>query len=134
MKPAVFQLRTEVTQADLDELGHVNNLVYLRWVQEAATAHWRAEASGDLQRRITWVVVRHEIDYHVAALEGDGIVLRTWVDGGTRTTSDRHTEILREGDGALLAKARTVWCPLAASSGRPVRVSDALPVGFLEDG
>ena len=133
MKPAVFQLRTEATAEDLDALGHVNNLVYLRWVQEVATAHWRAEASGDLQRRITWVVVRHEIDYHVAALEGDGILLRTWVDGGTRTTSDRHTEIFREDDGVLLARARTVWCPLDAEGGRPVRVADALPVGFLAD-
>lgn len=112
----------------------MNNLVYLRWVQEAATAHWEAEASPDLRSRISWVVVRHEIDYHVAALEGDEILMRTWVDGGTRTTSDRHTEILRQADGTLLAKARTVWCPLDRHTGRPVRAGDALPADFREEG
>jgi acyl-CoA thioester hydrolase len=117
-----FELSVSVLADDIDELGHVNNTVYLRWVQDAATAHWRAIAAPDAQAQIYWVVLRHEIDYKTAAVRGDRILLRTWVGTASRLTFERFTEIHREADDRLLAQARTLWCPVNSTSGRPTRV------------
>jgi len=118
-----FELSIAVEPADIDELGHVNNVTYLRWVQEAATAHWRAVATPADQEQLYWVVVRHEIDYLHPAMPGDRIVARTWVGTATRIKFDRHTELLRERDRKPLARARTVWCPIDARTGKPTAVS-----------
>jgi acyl-CoA thioester hydrolase len=119
-----FELPIQVQPADIDALGHVNNVVYLRWVQEAAAAHWRSAATAAQQAEVLWVVLRHEIDYkHPARLE-DGIVARTWVGTATRHAFERHTEILRARDRRPLARARTLWCPIDPASGRPMRVGD----------
>jgi acyl-CoA thioester hydrolase len=108
---------------DIDERNHVNNTVYLRWVQEVATAHWRAVASTDAQESIRWVVLRHEIDYKAPAYLGDDVVLRTWVGKATRITFERFTEIRRSSDGQIFSTARTLWCPVNAQTGRPMRLS-----------
>ncbi len=124
MPTAKFELAIEVREADIDELGHVNNVVYLRWVQEVAIAHWFALTTPAQQAGVVWVVVRHEIDYQHAALPGDGIIARTWVGPASKNTFERHTEILRAQDRRLLARARTVWFPIDPHSGRPMRVAD----------
>jgi acyl-CoA thioester hydrolase len=118
-----YELPIDVQPEDIDELGHVNNVTYLRWVQEAATAHWRAVAAPADQEQLYWVVVRHEIDYLHPAMPGDRIVARTWVGAATRIKFDRHTELLRERDRKPLARARTVWCPIDARTGKPTAVS-----------
>jgi acyl-CoA thioester hydrolase len=115
-------MNVPVMSGDIDEQNHVNNTVYLRWVQEVATAHWRAVASTYAQESIGWVVLRHEIDYKAPACPGEDVVLRTWVDKATRLTFERFTEIRRSSDGQLLSTARTLWCPINAQTGRPVRV------------
>jgi acyl-CoA thioester hydrolase len=122
MSTTPFEIRVTVMPGDIDEQNHVNNTVYLWWVQEVATAHWRAVASTDAQESIRWVVLRHEIDYKAPACLEDEIVLRTWVGKATRLTFERFTEILRRSDGQLFSKARTLWCPINAQTGRPVRV------------
>jgi len=118
-----YELPIDVQPEDIDDLGHVNNVTYLRWVQEAATAHWRAVAAPADQEQLYWVVVRHEIDYLHPAMPGDRIVARTWVGASTRIKFDRHTELLRERDRKPLARARTVWCPIDARTGKPTAVS-----------
>ena len=115
-------MTVSVLPEDIDEQNHVNNTVYLRWVQEVATAQWRAATSAEAQENIGWVVLRHEIDYKAPACIGDEIVLRTWVGNATRLTFERFTEIRRNSDGQLLSRARTLWCPINAQTGRPVRV------------
>src|SRR5690242_14286680 len=117
-----FQLEVGVLPTDIDEQGHVNNMVYLRWVQEIAIAHWRAIASPAAQSAVAWVVLRHEIDYKRPAFPGDEIALRTWVGKATRLTFERFTEISRKADGELLAAVRTLWCPVHPVTGKPVRV------------
>jgi acyl-CoA thioester hydrolase len=112
-----------VLPGDIDEQDHVNNTVYLRWVQDVATAHWRAVASPEAQQAIGWVVLRHEIDYKASGAVGDEVLLRTWVGKASRLTFERFTEIRRSRDGRLLSEARTLWCPINAQTGRPVRVS-----------
>ena len=140
-----------VVPADIDEQNHVNNTVYLRWVQEVATAHWRALASADAQAVIGWVVLRHEIDYKSPASLGDEILLRTWVGAASRLKFERFTEIRRridlpksasrtdssggeDGsaavDNQLCAQARTLWVPIDTRTGKPTRVSAEVRARF----
>lgn len=125
-----FELSITITPKDIDELGHVNNVVYLRWVQEAAVAHWRAVATTAQQAEVVWVVVRHEIDYKHAARLDDRIIACTWVGSATTQTFERHTEILCARDRRLLARARTLWCPIDIRSGRPLRVGSDIRERF----
>lgn len=132
--PEQFELRIQILPADIDELGHVNNVVYLRWVQDVATAHWRAAAPLADQAKIGWVVVRHEIDYKLSAGPEDEIIARTWVGPASRLTFERNTELLRAADRQVLARARTLWCPIDMKSGRPTEVSSEVRAGFSVDG
>jgi len=120
--PERFELPIRVQPDDIDVLGHVNNVVYLRWVQDIAVAHWQAAATPEQQETLIWVVVRHEIDYKHPAMAGDEVLARTWVGVASRRTFERHTEISR-ADGRLLARARTLWCPLDPATYRPATVS-----------
>lgn len=128
--PEIYELAIDVQPADIDQLGHVNNVTYVRWVQDAAVAHWQARAAPEDQERVFWVVLRHEIDYKQPARLGDGIQARTWVGAATRVTFERFTELRRAGDCVLLAKARTLWCPIDARTRRPVSVSAAVRERF----
>jgi acyl-CoA thioester hydrolase len=118
-----FTITINVLPEDIDMLGHVNNVVYLRWVQEAAIAHWSAIAPQDDQDKLIWVVRRHEIEYKRPALPGDTVLVHTWIGSASRLEFDRHTEIVNASTLRILALARTVWCPLDRKSGRPVDVS-----------
>ena len=132
MEPAaaVFDLELSVAPGDIDQIGHVNNITYLRWVQDVAIAHWKAAASEADQAKLRWVVLRHEIDYKRPAYLGDAIIARTWVGERTRVRFERHTEVLRASDGLLLARARTIWCPVDAETGKPARVSAEIRACF----
>ncbi|MGZ5003547.1 MAG: acyl-CoA thioesterase [Chthoniobacterales bacterium] len=131
--PRPFEIVVAVAPADIDEQGHVNNTVYLRWIQEVTTAHWTAIASRAVQETIGWVVLRHEIDYKSPALPGEEVLLRTWVGRATRMTFERFTEIRRKGDTQLLSQARTVWCPINTATGRPTRVPAEVRAQFSSD-
>lgn len=128
-----FELAIAIEPSDIDQLGHVNNVTYLRWVQDVAVAHWMSAAPAADRARLLWVVVWHEIDYKQAAYLNDGIIARTWVGTASRIRFERHTELLRAGDRSVLARARTVWCPLDAKSGKPVSVSDQVRAAFSVD-
>jgi acyl-CoA thioester hydrolase len=132
MPTETFELPIRILPRDIDELGHVNNVVYLRWVQEAAVAHWRHAASLVDQEKLAWVVVRHEIDYKRSAGPDDEIVARTWI-GTARATFERLTEIVRTSDDEILARARTVWCPIDAVTGKPTLASRQVREQFSSD-
>ena len=121
--PERFPIRVRVQPADIDELGHVNNLVYLRWVQEVAIAHWTARTTAEERAALTWVVVRHEIDYKRPAMPDEELTVTTWVGVASRRTYERHTEIARASDGTVLAQARTLWVPLDPRTMRVTEVS-----------
>src|SRR5438128_1061964 len=119
-----------VLSTDIDEQSHVNNTVYLRWVQDVATAHWKSLASAEAQNAIGWVVLRHEIDYRASASLGDQIILRTWVGEASRLKFERFTEIRRKIDKQLLSQARTLWVPIDSRTGKPTRVSAEVRARF----
>lgn len=118
-----FEMEIQVQTGDIDELGHVNNAVYLRWIQDVAVAHWTRIAPAEDQKTLRWVVMRHEIDYKAPARAGETVTARTWVGSAKGLQFERRTEILRASDRTLLAAARTLWCPIDAKTGRPQRVS-----------
>ena len=126
----VYELTIDVEPSDIDRMGHVNNVVYLRWVQDAATAHWTATAAPEDQASLLWVVLRHEIDYLRPALLGDSIKARTWVGPASKLKFERHVEILRASDRVVLARARSLWCPLDSLTMKPVAVSAQVRARF----
>jgi acyl-CoA thioester hydrolase len=126
-----FERRITATPADIDELGHVNNAVWVRWIQDMATAHWEAVAPRAHVEAYVWVVVRHEIDYLRAVPAGETITGRTWVAEGPRGARfDRHVEFLGE-DGKPRVRARTTWAILDKATGRPLRVPREVAEPFL---
>lgn len=120
-----FQHTLNVQPSDIDELGHVNNVVYVRWVQEVAAAHWSAVASEPLRQRYAWVVLRHEIDYRHPAFLQDTIVGETWVGHHQGARFERFVR-LSNAQGKILAEARTDWCLLDAVTFRPVRIPEEI--------
>jgi acyl-CoA thioester hydrolase len=121
-----FERDVPVIPEDFDELGHVNNVVYLRWIQDIATAHWRAAATPEQQEQLAWVAHRHEIDYKTPALPGDAIIASTWVGAAEAVRFERFVEILRAKDRKVLAASRTLWVPISRATGRVTRVDDAV--------
>lgn len=127
-----FEYMITVAEDDLDELHHVNNVVYLRWVQDIATAHWNSIAPINARTSIAWVARRHEIDYLSAAVLGDELVISTRVGAAEGLTFERLTGI-RRIDGQVVVKARTLWVPIDRRTGRPCRVGDDVRSLFSHD-
>ncbi|HKW40165.1 MAG TPA: thioesterase family protein, partial [Gemmatimonadales bacterium] len=125
-QPVRFECVFPVTNEDIDDLGHVNNVVYLRWVQDVAAAHWQSATTPIERADVAWVVLRHEIDYKHPAKSGDAVVARTWVGPPVAARFERHTEIVRVADGRVLAQARSLWCPVNPKTGRVLRIDPAL--------
>jgi len=128
----VYELSIQVQANDIDQLGHVNNVTYVRWIQDVAVAHWKATAPEADQQKLLWIVLRHEIDYKQPAFLGQELIARTWVGNASRLKFERHTEVVRRSDGKLLVKALTLWCPIDAVTGRPVEVSGEVRRIFAE--
>ena len=105
MNRPAFEMNLTAGPEHIDELGHVNNAVWVQWIQQVAVAHWDTVAKPIHRNAYYWVVVRHEIDYLRAAHEGDSITARTWVGEGPQgARCDRFAEFL--GPMARLASAR----------------------------
>ncbi|WP_312162583.1 thioesterase family protein [Phenylobacterium sp.] len=127
----VFSLQFTPSASDIDANGHVNNVVYVRWIQDMATSHWASRQPADEQARWAWIVLRHEIDYRRALMPGETATARTWVaEAAEGPRFDRFVRI--DGpDGAMCAQARTVWCMIDAASGRPKRVTPEIIERFV---
>jgi acyl-CoA thioester hydrolase len=126
----VFEHPFRVQPADIDQMGHVNNVVYLRYAQDAAAAHWFAFASEEHLESFVWVARRHEIDYLRPALKDDELLARTWVGEATGATYERFVEITRPKDSEVLARVRSIWVLLDAKSHRPRRITEELRARF----
>ena len=119
------------TAADIDELGHVNNAVWVRWVQELAVAHWQAVAPAAHQAAYVWVVTRHEIDYRGNVRDGETVTGETWVPELPRGARfDRHVRFTGQ-DGKVKVEAVTTWAMLDRASGRLLRVRGDIAAPFL---
>lgn len=125
-----FQLKIEFKTTDFDAMGHVNNVVYLQWVQDVAEAHWK-HISGQGDDKINlWVALRHEIDYKKEIKPDEKIVAETWVASMDGVKSERITRIFNSDTGQTKAEARTFWCLIDAKTKRPKRISKEMKMKY----
>lgn len=117
---------------DIDELGHVNNAVWVKWIQEVAVAHWYALAPPEDQARYMWVVTRHEIDYRGNVRAGETVTAETWVADPPRGARFDRLMRFTAADGKVMVEARTTWAQLDAATGRLMRVRPETAALFLE--
>jgi len=123
--PAIYLHEVTVTADDIDRQGHVNNLVYVRWMQDAGVAHSTAQQWPQDRYStagIGWVAKSHHIEYVKPAYENEDIVVRTWVADMKRASSIRRYRIVRPSDDTLLAVAETNWAFVKLATGTPTRI------------
>jgi len=124
----VFIVPLTIRPEHIDANGHVNNVVYVGWLQDAGTAHWNARFDAETRARWSWVALRHEIDYlRGIGPEAAGVVARTWVGDPVGPRFNRYVRI-EDGEGRLCAQGVSEWCLVDARSLRPARIpADMLP-------
>ena len=114
----------------IDELGHVNNAVWVNWIQDIATAHWSAVASTEHQDAYVWVVTRHEIDYRGNIVAGESVMAETFIpEPPTGARFDRRVDF-RNAAGKVIVSAKTTWAMIDRASGRLARVRDDVTAPF----
>jgi acyl-CoA thioester hydrolase len=121
-----FKMRITVTDGDLDDLRHVNNIRYLDWVQEVSRAHWEQLSKPQWDGRYLWVVRSHHITYHQPALLGQTVELTTYVPEARGPISHRKVDMRLEGSGGKIAECLTQWALLDAATGRPTRIPEEI--------
>jgi acyl-CoA thioester hydrolase len=132
----VHTLELTAQPADIDDLGHVSNLVYLRWVLDVALAHSAAVGWDAARYRALgaiFVVRRHEIDYLQSVLEGDRVVITTWVESWKQVSTVRRTSMRRATDGAEVCRGATTWAFVDLATGRPRRIPDDMRAVFAPE-
>lgn len=131
--PRIFSRTLDVPADAIDMNRHLNNLAYLRWMQDIAVEHSAAQGwpvRRYLETGTTWVVRSHFIEYLRPAFAGDSIAVHTWVSGMSERSSPRRYLFARNGDGRVLAKAETQWVYVDLASGRPLRIPAELATAF----
>ena len=122
MQSNTYTLEITVPEEAIDQLGHVNNVQYLQWIQDVAEAHWLHATTEDIQKEYVWVALEHTIKYHNQSFKGEKLTLKTWVDSFEGVRSIRHVEIIRNSDQKKLVSSITQWCLLHMPEGRPMRI------------
>jgi acyl-CoA thioester hydrolase len=126
-----FVLAITPSAADIDELGHVNNAVWVRWIQDIATAHWNAVASPEQIAAYIWVVVRHEIDYAGNVGAGDTVTARTWISEPPKGARFNRNVEFADSAGKNVVRATTTWALIDRGTGRIARIPSDVTARFL---
>jgi acyl-CoA thioester hydrolase len=115
---------------DIDALGHVNNAVWVRWIQDMATSHWQAVAAPAYIAAYYWVVTRHEIDYRGNIAAGESVSARTWIESEPKGAQfDRRVDFV-DAKGKVIVRANTTWAMIDKASGRLARVRPEVSAPF----
>lgn len=128
-----FEYTIEVTAAHIDGLNHVNNVVYVQWMQDAAARHWNSVSPAAAEDEVSWMVRRHEIEYLNQSYLGDVLRVKTWTGEYSAVTWNWHYEIVRASDGKKIISARSVWILLDKTTGRPRRIDHNILARFDEE-
>lgn len=115
-----------VSESDLDDLNHVNNIKYIEWIQEISREHWQKVAGNSNVKKYVWVVRNHNITYFKSALLGEELLITTEVNHWKGAISTRHVEIKSNKTGQALVISKTEWCLLDSATLRPKRVPEEL--------
>lgn len=126
-----FETTITVVQDDLDELNHVNNMRYIKWVNEIAKSNWEQIATATIKDSFFWVLLSHYIEYKQAAYLNDTILLRTYVTKTEGVKSTRIVEVYNKSTSKLLAKSETNWCLINKKTQKPARVTTEINNLFL---
>lgn len=126
LKNSHFTITITVAPEHLDAVSHVNNVVYVQWMQDIATMHWDAFAPDKLKEEVLWVVRQHVIDYHNQAFLNDELQMETWTGDYTNVTWKRHYEITRPSDNKRIIRAASIWIPLNRKTQRPRKIDEEL--------
>ncbi len=128
----IFRYRFTVGPEAIDENDHVNNVVYVQWMQDVAVRHATAVGCTDATRAIDamWVARSHKIEYLSPAFAGDKIEAQTWVVSFRKVRSLRRYKFIRVSDGTTLARGETDWVFVDASSQRPRSIPEEVRAGF----
>ncbi len=122
----IFQFDIPVTAEVVDRNGHVNNVAYIQWLQDAAVRHAKSAGCMDATSAAgaTWVVRSHYIEYLAPAFAGDTLTMQTWVVNFQKVRSLRKYKITRASGQAIVARAETGWVFVNAKTGRPLKIPD----------
>jgi acyl-CoA thioester hydrolase len=125
----VCDFDVDVAACDIDELGHVNNAVYLTWVQKAVLHHWNRFASKEAVSRFLWVALAHQIRYRHPAYLNEHVVVRVALEKilGARAF---YKSVVSHGD-QVLAEVESSWCCIDAATRKPVRLARELVARFM---
>ncbi|MHA7820831.1 MAG: acyl-CoA thioesterase [Erythrobacter sp.] len=134
MTPHRFTRTFVAEPQHIDELGHVNNTVWVQWIQDLATAHWDAVATPEHREQFFWVVIRHEIDYRGNIAAGESAIGTTCIPGEARGAKSVREVSFTDEAGKVLVSAKTTWAMLERSSGRLARVRPEVLAPFLKGG
>ena len=116
---------------DIDELGHVNNAVWVQWIQDMATSHWQAVAAPEHIAAYFWVVTRHEIDYRGNVGPGQSVTANTWIESEPKGAQfDRRVDFV-DAAGKVIVRANTTWAMIDKATGRLVRVRPEVSAPFM---
>lgn len=125
----MFRHPIAIAAADIDHMGHVNNAVYLNWVQDAVVQYWEKVAPAEAVARHLWVALKHEITYRTPTFLGDAVVADVIAEQvkGTRAF---FTTVLKRGE-VVLAEVKSIWCCLDAATLRPARLAREVAERFV---
>ena len=119
-----------VSKNDLDDLNHVNNVIYIHWVQEIAKNHWKSLVSNEIIKNYFWVLLEHEIKYLNPAFLNDKIRLKTYIEKTDGVKSCRIVEIYNKDSNKLLVTSKTIWCLINVKTGKPNRITEDIKKAF----
>lgn len=131
MSYKTFEYTINIQHDDIDEQGHVNNISYLKWVQEVAIAHWTFVSTIEMREHYLWVVSRHEIDYLKSAFLNSKLIAKTWVTEPQGAKSERFVTICDLETDTIIAKIKTTWYLLDFKTKKPKRIEADLITIFL---
>jgi acyl-CoA thioester hydrolase len=122
------------TRDHIDIMGHVNNAVWVQWMEAISVAHWEADARPEHRATYVWVVTRHEIDYRGNISVGESVTAETFIpEGPTGARFDRRIDF-RNAGGKVIVSARSTWAMLDKETMRLTRVSPEIAEAFAPDG
>lgn len=129
-----YEHEFDVPADAIDENGHVNNVEYVRWMQDAGVRHFTSVGGNAVMQAAgaIWVARSHHVEYLRPALSGERIRVRTWVQDLRRVKSTRKYEFIRPTDGKLLARGETEWVFVDAKTGRPRSIPPEIQSLFEE--
>ena len=126
----MFEEQIIVSKHDLDELNHVNNITYIKWILGVAKKHWKKLVSNEIRNNYYWILLEHNIKYLHPAVINDKIRINTYIQNTQEVKSNRIVEIYNKETNKLLVTSETKWCLIDAKKNRPCRIPNEIRKAF----